>query len=266
MQVVYLDVFFMLNWWMNLLLLVMTGIFCKEHPGIWRMALAAAVGAAGACMALVLFGEVQLLVLVPLLVAVNRIAFPDLNLRRLLARSAVYLASSLALGGMLDWWYFRVLGKSPRMGGLIILAGVLAAALIAGLLYFRGRKQTESYKVLLYVGESHLITQGFLDSGNLLTDALGRPVHILEEAYLYEQCPELQQHIRDGTGGVECFELGYKSLGGDGTLRVIVCDRLVVPALGVDREHPLVGLSERALFKAGGCHMLLHGSFKEPCT
>jgi sigma-E processing peptidase SpoIIGA len=266
MLVVYLDVFFMLNWWMNLLLLMVTGLFCRELPRAWRMVFAAAVGAAGACIALVLPGEGRLLVLVPLLVAVNKIAFPSLNFRRLLARSAVYLAATLALGGLLDWWYFQVLGKSPRMGGLVLLAGVLAVVLVAGNIYLRGRKQTEGYKVLLYVGESHLITQGFLDSGNLLTDALGRPVHILEEACLYTQCPELKQRIQEKTGGMEQFDLGYNSLGGDGTLHVIICDRLVVPALGVDRKRPLVGLSERTLFKEGGCHMLLHGSLKEPCT
>jgi sigma-E processing peptidase SpoIIGA len=265
MQVVYLDVFFGLNWWMNLLLLAVTGVFGKECPSVWRIALAAAVGAAGACAALVLPRVGQLAVLVPLLALVNRIAFPELSRRRLLKRSAFYLAAALTLGGMLDWWYFQMLGKTPRMRGLVVLAGVLAVMMILGILYMRGRgrRQTERYEVLLYVGGCHLVVQGFWDSGNRLTDALGRPVQILEADFLYEQCPELVRKEKQEELFKGAQEVPFQSLGGRGTIRVIEGERMLIPALHVEQEHPLLGLSKMPLFGDGVCHMLLHGDLKK---
>lgn len=60
--------------------------------------------------------------------------------------------------------------------------------------------------------------------------------------------------------------LGYKSLGGEGSIHVVTGSRLVIPGLNVDLTNPLIGLAEHPLFADGRCHMLLHGTLKQPCT
>lgn len=264
MRVVYLDVYFFLNLWMNLLLLAVTSAIGRERPAFWRMLLAAGIGACASCAALFFGRTVQLLGLLPTALFMVWVCFPHLPFLKLLGRMAAYVAVSIVFGGLINWWYFEAAGRIHMSAGS--MAALSGAAAVGLLLFFQVRRhvriyQKDMYQVLLCVQGHDIVTRGFLDSGNLLTDALGRPVHILEAAFLAEQCPGL-----DIGELPESFELGYKSLGGEGSIRVVTGSRLLVPKLGVDVKNPLIGLCAHPLFADGRCHMLLHGTLKQSCT
>lgn len=266
MKVVYLDVYFFLNLWMNLLLLAVTSAISRERPAFWRMLLAAGLGACAACIALFFSRFLQLLGLLPVTVFMIWICFSHLPFLKLLGRTFIYVAAAVLFGGLINWWYFEAAGHMyMNAGGVAVLSGAAASVVLVFFLVRRRIQahQKDMYQVLLCIQGHDIVTKGFLDSGNLLTDALGRPVHILEAAFLYDQCPQLQQTILNVQ---ESFELGYKSLGGEGCIRVVVGSRLLIPGLKVDLKNPLIGLAEHPLFADNRCHMLLHGSLKQPCT
>lgn len=269
MRVVYLDVYFFLNLWMNLLLLAVTSALGRERTAFWRMLLAAGLGAGAACIAFFCSRFLQLLGLFPVTVLMIWICFSHLPILKLLGRVCTYLAVSVLFSGLINWWYFEAAGHlHVNAGGIAIFSGAAAAVFLV-IFWVRRRIQTyqkNMYQVLLCIQGHDIVTKGFLDSGNLLTDALGRPVHILEAAFLFEQCPELQQTVLSVQEGAESFVLGYKSLGGEGSIHVVTGSRLVIPGLNVDLTNPLIGLAEHPLFADGRCHMLLHGTLKQPCT
>lgn len=269
MRVVYLDVYFLLNLWMNLLLMAVTSAVGREHPAFWRMLAAAGIGAGASCIAIFCSRLLQLLGLFPVIILMNRICFSHLPFYGLLCKSFVYLAAAVLFGGLINFWYFEAAGHMyMSAGNMAVFSGAAAAML---LVCFRMRHgiqshQKDLYQVLLCIQGHDIVTKGFLDSGNLLTDALGRPVHILEASFLYEQCPELKQAISSGEKGPGSFELEYKSLGGEGCICVVTGTRLLVPKLGADIKGPLIGLAEHPLFADGRCHMLLHSALKKPCV
>ncbi len=262
MRVVYLDVYFMLNLWMNMLLLALTSALGRRYPGFFRLLFASLAGALASCMALFCERWIQLLGLAPVAFVINRICFPQLPLSKLLCRTFTYLALAALFGGLINWWYFEAGGRRGlSAGGMAVFSGMTALGIFI-FLWFRQRLMKinrDMYQVLLSIQGYDLVTKGFLDSGNLLTDSLGRPVHIMEASFLYQQCPGLEHRIKSLPEGRESFQLGYKSLAGNGSIRVVAAERLAVPELGVDLKNPLIGLSEEPLFADGRCHMLLHG-------
>lgn len=269
MRVVYLDVYFFLNLWMNLLLMAVTSAISRERPAFWRMLLAAGLGAVFSCIAIFCSRYLQLPGLLLMAFFMNWICFSHLPFLKLLCRTFIYLAAAVVFGGLINWWYFEAAGHIyVSAGGMAVFSGMAAAVLLV-IFWWRRRVQLRErnvYQVLLSVLGHDIVTKGFLDSGNLLTDALGRPVHILEAAFLYEQCPEVRQIMLNGQEGGGSFELDYKSLGGEGRILVMTGSRLMIPELGQDIKNPLIGLAERPLFADNRCHMLLHGTLKPPYT
>lgn len=257
-MVVYLDVYFSLNLWMDVLLLATTAAVCRERVKIRRLIAAAVIGAGGACVLLTLTRWWQLLGALITAVGMMRVVFPHLRWTGLARVTTVYIVVAIFLGGAINWWYFEALRDAKEgalgMWQVCVFGGVAAAAIIVGMRgwWQRRKREKNTYRVLLRIQGMDIITTGFLDTGNCLKDEFGRPVHICE-----------REIVGEGTVLRESFNVTYNSLAGEGQVEVVRADRLVVPELNVDEDGALIGLTEKRLFRDGSCHMLLNGVLGE---
>ena len=151
---VYLDVYFGLNLWMDVVLIGITAGVCGERPGPVRLILAAGVGAMMACVLLTARRGVQLIGLVVGAIVVVKIVFPHMRKREIIKTMVVYIVTSIFVGGVINWWYFEVLCGESLSAWKVGALGVSAAAVcLIGILTKRRQKRRErdTYRVLLKV-------------------------------------------------------------------------------------------------------------------
>lgn len=181
----YVDSLFLVNFVMNLyiLMLVDRSTLRAAKPG--RLLLAAAFG--GGCYLLMFLINIP----VPLkllsgaagAVAMLPVAFPVRGLRNLLKLTERMLVFSFCMGGALLF----LLRSLPVREGM--LTGIFGVLLAGGLLFlFLGRfpwepKQAESIcPVTLIRGDKKVTVQALIDSGNSLSEPIsGKPVSVVDE-------------------------------------------------------------------------------------
>ncbi len=255
-MVVYLDVYFGLNLWMDVVLIGITAGVCKERIRTWRLVVAACMGATMACVWLAVGRKWQLIGVIVGAMVVVKIVFPHMRKYEIIRTSMIYLLASVFVGGVINWWYFELSeGRVLKAAGVAMIGALVFAASMVWIKVWRQkrRRERDTYRVLLRIQGRDIITAGFLDTGNCLRDDLGRPVHICEKEVIFGK----------GTSVEGGLSITYNTLSGEGRIQVVVADRLLVPELGVDEEKALIGLTEERLFKDGRCHMLLNGVLGE---
>lgn len=198
----YVDSMFLVNFVMNLyiLLLVDRSTLRTARPG--RLLLAAAMGAGCYLLMFLLSLPVPLKLLLGAAGAVGMlpVAFPVKGLRNLLRLMEKMLVFSFCMGGAL---LFLLRGIPMKEGTLTGIFGILLAG---GLLFlFLGRlrlgagQENCSCRVTLIRGERRVTAWALIDSGNSLTEPIsGKPVCVVDEEIfreLWEEGGEIYRAI-----------------------------------------------------------------------
>lgn len=246
------DVLFLENLWMNVILLFLTAWCCQLQVKFRRVLLASMLGSAGACIMAVysaaLTNSAYFFGVLVLSVMMTWIGLPGRK-QFLPAAVGLYL-EGFALGGV-----FRFLKILDPTGGShsLLLEGV-AAVLLAGLegiLRIRRKRAGLLKEVMLYCGGGKLQVKAWYDTGNSLYDPLnGKPVSILEQ-----NCMEqLLSH-----GGQERIprKVPYRTIDHQGILDVYILDAMEIgsPEEPVRIEHPEVACMPGRIRT---CQLLLH--------
>lgn len=218
-QVVYLDVVFGINWFLDYLLLWATAKFAQLSTSAWRLALGATAGAVYALLPFSAAGHAALGAGGKLLFSLFMVwlAYGGLSLRRFWqAVVYLYLVAFAMAGAMLGAIYFfdGRLDAYGLLNGLLLflsripsawlLAAVAAAVVLArwGAPLLRRSFLSSFFQVPVVIrfGESRLAVRALVDTGNQLRDPLtGRPVIIVEYEVLRPLLPvSLRQHIESG--------------------------------------------------------------------
>ena len=205
-RVIYVDVFFLVNFSMDYLAVFLTRKLLHEK-GRMREVLAAAVGALYAVIALLLPPalETVLSLLVPMLLV--RIAFPYRSLSRFLKGSVLFFGISFALGGVMTAAYYAI-GKYLSSHGILVNGSpetlysdlplpiiALTAALAALFSYLWGKLSQKAVNVktvsITVTSEGRCVTlQALCDSGNLLEDPLSHlPVIVVTKKAMEDILP-----------------------------------------------------------------------------
>ena len=247
-MVIYVDILFALNWWIDFLLLLGVRRGVGGSTSAWRLAVGALVGAVS-CLVLFLPPiSVWLTLLLRLLTAalMVTVAFRCHRWREWGRRVAVLFALSAGLAGLCGGLYFFVAPQGFYVFNGVVYYSVPPLLLVAltvvcyGLLWMgeqllRRRAPTEHlYRVrLTYEGRS--VTFSCLyDSGNHLTEPFsGRPVLVVERE-VAEQITYVPA-VADLPSGWRLIP--YNSLGGNGLLPAFVPTSVV--AISQGREYPL---------------------------
>lgn len=256
---VYIDVLFLINFVMDILVLMVLNQFLHRSTAWWKLGLGGLFGAAWGCI--LLFVNLQGTVWRIVMLAVTGMGMVGIafewgasrkgRMKRIAQETGALFGTAAVMGGV-----FEGLAEQEilSLGAWIFLAAAtfFLSRFLGDLLCGVIRKRKHLCQVIAtYQGKSVEVT-ALQDTGNRLVSPDGRqPVHVLE----YEVC----RHICETVDGV--LYIPFQSVGKEnGMLPAIYLDSLVIIREGERTEikKPLVGVVKQPLSPDGTYHMLLN--------
>ena len=231
-QVVYVDVLFTLNLFVNYLLLLSGACLLREKAKRWRLLLGAALGAV---YSLIIFLA----------------AYPVHGLRHFGKLTACFLAANFIFAGFMMgiWLLFRPKGMVYQNGAVYfdisVTVLIVTAIVCYGLtvlfskLFRRHAPENRIYTLQVELNGCRLCTQALLDTGNRLSDCFSdTPVILLEYARVKTLLPpELRSFFRERPSALhappEAASLGfrlipYHTVGGTGLLPAFRPEKVII--------------------------------------
>jgi stage II sporulation protein GA (sporulation sigma-E factor processing peptidase) len=215
---IYIDVIFLINFAMDLLLLYIVKKILKYPSTKLRMVFSAIIGAAGACILAIIPNIMALLQFlisyVILCFAMVLIAFKTNEWKIRMKSAAVLYITTFFLGGVLNslyyysklGYYFRELingrlqqQKTVESYIIALFIGLIAINVFIRTLKGFRKQEVQIYPADFYFGNKNVRAMGLLDTGNNLYDPIyGKPVMVAEYSVLSklltkQQLMELQE-------------------------------------------------------------------------
>lgn len=290
--VVYIDVFFGVNFCMDMIILFILKILSKQKSSMLRIILAGVFGGMGACITVICPGLNLLLKFLLLYVIISMgmiiIAFSYQGFWHLIRNVIKLYFISFFVGGLYHFLYYNVRINDfikERLGNevyqnvtihFLIGAGIILLILIPFLVYFyqrMRRKQAVIYQVELWEADSCVKGLGLYDTGNSLKDPLsGKPVIIAEYDVVKSMFSyELQEYIQQffaisvpSEASIAVKWIPYHSLGNkNGFLPAMEFQQLIVNIEGRKQkvEKVLVGMYQGKLSVNGEYQFILHEDY-----
>ena len=180
--ILYGDIFFLINFLFDTLLLYITARITNTPFKLWRLVLASALASVYAFLCLVLISTLPLH-----LISAFMICFTVFGKKRPFLNTAVFLLSSALSGGAV-YGLFYMAGKNEEYirnlgAGAVVICLLSALSLTAGYLYVCKKNSAAGavYAYIYVLGKSY---KAFLmkDTGNLLTDPISLdPVMVISK-------------------------------------------------------------------------------------
>lgn len=261
-ETVYIDMVFLVNFMMDLLLLsLLAGILRREFGVRWLCA-GALAGAVWACVAVaaVMPGWMELTGSMAAALAMTALTFRERSIKAVFFMSFFLLGLSFFLSGLVNLVYYHTgAGYYMQRGGvpsyiLFPVIGIGCAVIKKGArLFWRYQSvQRQLCQVTLVYQGKHIGLTGFVDTGNQLYDPYqGRPVQIVWEESLKEFLP----------GDQKFLYVPYHSVGkADGLLKGFTADEIVIVRSEqiIRQQKPFVALSPDPLNRQDRYQMILH--------
>lgn len=251
----YIDVWFLTNFTMDSVALMIAGRIMKQRVRIGRLLMGSLAGTVGAMFLFLFLNDYtwyQLGVHFLVNPAMVWLSYRSRKWKQFLGQWFLSYLSYVLLGGVLTWGAANTaLGKNVWL----CLAGALPFLLLSEkiLAHFRRQKETVC-EVLLVTAQGNIAVKGFFDTGNLLIDPIvGKPVHIIKREILGEQ-------IEKGLLSVRLIP--FHSLGTeDGLLEAATIEGMYILKEGQPQylERPVLGLANEKLFQDDRCDVILNG-------
>ncbi len=271
----YIDVFFVVNLFMDFLVLCLTNRILRGSAKPWRALLGALAGALGISLFFWLSKEINTVNILFFSIGMS-FAMVWLDCRpcrgkELLAGVLACWGISFLLGGLLY-------ALPPRAGkGILIFFTITFTAywiLNTGIRLFKylKGKAVLRCRVILETGGQKIELKGLLDTGNCLTDTdTGKPVCVMEKSRFSGMLEKKQQDALESFCAMEDFGEGdaenlkprfliYTALGCErGLLPVVTADRLVIFWEGkkICLSQAAIGLSDAPLSPYGKFEIII---------
>lgn len=272
--VVYIDVFFAINFFMDFIILLIAKKILKPQTTIIRCFLAALAGAALSCIVTVKgFKNVIIQKIFTYGVISSAMAFIGYPIKGVKAYikciSCIYAVTIVLAGTVNGLYYFTDVGQFMLRGINIIrfIFITTAAYFITDFLvkYIKDRRintrKNDIYNVTLVFNDKSLSLKGLYDSGNSLAEPLGgQPVHIAQ----YDKIEPLIKGVSADKTKIRLVP--YKALGTNmGILKAIEIDKMKIEIAGelIEIENVLIGIYEGTLSGAGIYDIILNRSIKK---
>ncbi|ADM70941.1 Sporulation sigma-E factor-processing peptidase [Paenibacillus polymyxa E681] len=277
-MVVYIDLIFLANLFIDAVLLMVTAWMRKIRPVWWRLMVSAGIGAMYVVMMFVpeLSFLFTFLIKLALSVIMLLVAFGFGSMQKYLrTMGAFYMINFVAAGGILGMHYFlQNTGELfngiwyTASGGmsfeLKIAFWFILCAFGGVMLFFRivqsSKQRTERMsgflgQVQVWIGQDHIECTGLLDTGNQLYDPLTRtPVMVMEAALWESYLPaSWLRKCSEGNADQMVMELGDESFSWQDRVRL-------VPYRGINRNHSfmLAIKPDRVEVVMNGVHFVHH--------
>lgn len=198
--ILYIDLFFLWNFWMNALILFLVRWITRTYRTLWCL-LAAAIGAASACFGVILYLQsvrIPYLLFLELgvVVLMNMLAF---GARNLLWHLFLFLVVSAGTAGVF-LYAVSLSGSKTELPAIVFvsLAAFLGCFVLEKQSRIRWKEEHMKTKAVLEFGDRKLLATALMDTGNKLYDPFyHKPVILVDEklvwemlAYCKENCPE----------------------------------------------------------------------------
>lgn len=246
----YIDVYFLENLLMDFLLLFLGAEFLKRRKSLARLILGAGLGAAGACVPVVipLGGSIRLLLWQLILTFVMAWISYRSSKRKIFREVCVLYGMSVIMTGAIS--LMVSLFPLPFVP-TVFLAFVLAWGILKRIKK-PGRRESTMCEVTLGLEHREIKVTALLDTGNQLREPYGgKPVSVVEESCLKQwqdiHRPKLlipYHTVGKSLGFMEGFTLDYLSIRKDGKIQRI--------------DKPVVALSKKPISHRQDYVMLLN--------
>ncbi len=198
--ILYIDLFFLWNFWMNALVLFLVRQVTKTYRTV-RCLISAAIGAFTACWSVVFYitGNpcwIMLVVQFVILIVMNVLAFGGKNL---LWHLFLFLLAGMAAAGVfLYLTSFVGLGRNAVAAGAVSGISCVFCILLEKKSRIQWKEEHMKAKTVLEFGDRKLFATALMDTGNKLYDPFfHKPVILVDEKmlkdmmnYCREECPE----------------------------------------------------------------------------
>lgn len=253
---VYIDVLFLVNFFMDIWILWLMKTVLKYRSSVLRILLAAFIGALWVCLitAFSFLPKVaeNVITYFGISSAMICIAFHKRNWKELLKGIVALYVVSFCLGGISNYLFYHTkAGSLPRLFMLLTFSVGCTFILLSE--FISSKKSTKDiYSVKLCYQGRNIELKGLWDSGNSLSDPLThKPVCIVE-----------YPAVKDLVTSIEGFRyIPFQSVGKtDGLLVGIEMDQLVVQMEKeqIQIESPMIGICKHSLSRDNRYQMLLH--------
>lgn len=267
--VIYIDVFWMVNFVMDMIVLVVVKRLLKFTATYLRIAASAALGAAWACM-VEIFGwqgtwYIQICTYIFIAAIMVKICAGKCNYKDWLKGVLVMYATACLLGGaghmlyyytQAGYWLRTVVFGDRMLVGSLFWGGMLLLFLERYINEVKIYRQN-TFRVTVMIQGKSLCFRGFLDTGNVLKDPVtGKLVHIVEQEKLQPVFNEIDDYTL-----LKYRMIPFASLGADnGLIEVITADKMYIyKDEVVTVMQPLLGITRQTLSGDGAYDMLLNG-------
>ena len=288
----YIDVYFIVNWWMDVLLLSVTAVWRRSKIQLWRLSGAAAIGATGACLLKLIelfFGFVwaRWIGIWLLLMGMTKLAFGKMCLKYWLFACGQVILLAWMAAGILDFIYYQTdVGQmvhgilygensAPKSGWLFWWSLVLSGggSMMMQLMVNSRREKSPVCSVTMEFRDKKVEAHALVDSGNRLFTHLGMPVTIVEREVMHrllepEEWENLCYWSKMGNSYPERllqFQLVlFHSVGKrQGVMPAVTIDRMVIhrPTGDLTVKRPVIGFSESVISEQNEYQVILHSSF-----
>lgn len=281
--VIYMDVFFAVNFFMDLTILVIASRFIKPQSTKKRCVLAALAGTTLTCVITVwsipsvIVQKIFTYVVIPSVMTV--ICSPAKNVPAYFkAMGTIYVVTFTLAGAVNGLYYFTDAGfylkellSFKYLRGMNVFVFIFITVMAYFITDFAVKfvksrfamagKGNDIYDVILKFQGRQVKLKGLYDSGNSLTEPIeGVPVHIVQ-----------QDGIKELLEGVEANKtkiriVPYKSIGTQmGVLKAIEIDMVCIEAESscVEIKRAMIGIYEGSVSSTGAYQMILNRSIKK---
>lgn len=240
----YIDVFFMVNFMMDAIILLITRKITGSDHSYKRVYLGAMAGAALTCLILILpipFSWMKLLLFhIPVSFTMIQIGLGTGGGRELLKKWICLYLSSFLVGGV-----FGFLEQYTRIGSLFFVIAVISYYAVSGIVNFLEclfmQKESRCQVILSHNGHMEKV-QALIDTGNCLRDSVTKkPVHIIDA--------EVAEKLFSSDFLRKVRYIPYHSIGkNEGLMPLISLDGMwVLKKRKVWIERPMVAISEEPI-------------------
>lgn len=257
---IYMDSLFLVNFVMNLYLLMMVNRGVRRTATRLRLIGGALAGAFLYCISLILPYVPALLKLIIGTAAASvlmvKLVFRPVDLKACFRLTENLIGYSFLLGSVLLFFMRYVHGGTEKSMGIAALmgAGGLFYLLFTYRMENRQKEKKHFCKVTLICGEQKVSATALVDTGNGLREPVsGKPVSIVESEVLRQLWPEGMPQLYRA--------IPYHSVGcAHGILKGYEVPEMIVEADGVQSTlyQVYLGAGEQRIASGGGYEMILH--------
>jgi len=260
---IYLDLVFILNFFLDLILLIATSLILKRNTNLYRLVTASFIGALSILLLFLKLSSIELFMLkftVSLIMILVAFSFKDL--RYTLRNISFFYINSIVLGGFI---YFLNVQFSYKQEGIVfyhngLSINFLFLIITSPIIIYLYIKQVKLLKtnysnyyhldICFKNGEIRKYT-GFVDTGNSLIDPfLRRPIILIEKIDKYKDLDEERTLL-----------VPFDTLSSHGMLKCIIPVYVNIIGLGI-RKDILVAFSEKKI-ELDGIDCILHPKILE---